>query len=77
MTDQEMVKKLVQLATYYAKGGLSEDNPTLVAEAMEIGKALDQTGGIREMRRIFNMVPPMQGKRTVEMQWDGIGDWRG
>ena len=77
MTDQDMAAKLIQLASYFANGGLSRDNPVLVNEIMEIGRILDRNGGIGEMRRIFKMVPPMQGKRTVEMQWDGIGDWRG
>lgn len=75
--DQEMVKKLIQLAQYFAQGGYSKDNPELVNEVMEIGRKLDNRGGISEMRRIFAMVPPMQGKRTVEMQWSGIGSWRG
>ena len=77
MTDHEMVNKLIELATYYAKGGLSADNPKLVNEVEEIGRTLNRRGGINEMRRIFAMVPPMQGKRTVEMVWDGIGSWRG
>jgi hypothetical protein len=77
MSDQDMVKKLTELANYYARGGLSRDNPQLVNEAMEIGRTLHDRGGITEMRRIFNMIPPMQGKRTVEMQWGGIGDWQG
>lgn len=77
MTDREMVDKLIELARYYADGGLSSENPALVNEVMEIGRVLDRRGGITEMRRIFAKVPAMQGKRTVEMQWDGIGDWRG
>jgi hypothetical protein len=76
-TDQEMVSKLAELARYFANGGLSQDNPGLVNEIMEIGRTLDRRGGIREMRRVFNMVPSMAGKRTVEMQWDGIGEWMG
>ena len=54
-TDQEMVAKLVELAGYYATGGLSENNPGLIGEVMEIGRALDRRGGISEMRRIFSM----------------------
>jgi hypothetical protein len=77
MTDREMVNKLVELARYYAGGGLSRDNLALVSEVMEIGKVLDGRGGITEMRRLFAKVPAMQGKRTVEMQWDGIGNWCG
>ena len=77
MSDQEMVQKLIELANYYAGGGLSASNPVLVQKVEEIGRALDQRGGIDEMRRVFNMVPPMQGKRTVEMVWGGIGRWQG
>jgi hypothetical protein len=77
MTDEQMVNKLIELAKYYSGGGLSAENPRLVRDVHEIGRALDRRGGVSEMRRIFSMVPPMQGKRTVEMEWDGIGDWRG
>ena len=77
MTDQEMVNNLSELARYYANGGLSADNPSLVNLVIEIGKDLSRRGGISEMRRIFDQMPAMTGKRTVEMQWDGIGNWRG
>jgi hypothetical protein len=77
MNDQETVATLVDLANYYANGGLSADNSDLVNNVIEIGRALDRNGGIQEMRRVFNMVPSMRGERTVEMQWDGIGEWRG
>ena len=77
MTDQEMVQKLIELATYFTNGGLSVDNPTLVNEMMAFGRTLNDRGGISEMQRIFNMVPPMPEKRTLGMQWDGIGEWRG
>jgi hypothetical protein len=77
MNDSEMVQKIIELAKYYAGGGLSSDNPKQVNEVIEIGRMLDKKGGISEMRRIFNMVTQRQGKRTAEMQWDGIGDWRG
>ena len=77
MSDQEMVKKFIELARYYANGGLSADNPSLVNLVVEIGEELNRRGGISEMQRIFNEIPPMQGKRTVEMQWGGIGDWQG
>ena len=74
MTDQEMTARLIELARYYASGGLSADDPTLVAQAMEIGRSLDTRGGIGETRRIFNLIPPMQGKRTGEMAWGW--NWR-
>lgn len=77
MTDQEMAKKLTELAQYYASGGLSKDNPMLVDEAMQIGRQLNDRGGTSEMLRIFHMIPAMQGKRTEDMTWNGIGNWRG
>lgn len=76
-TDQEIVNKIIELAKYYAGGGKSAGNVKLVNEVREIGRALDKKGGISEMRRIFRMVPQIQGVRTVVMQWEGIGDWRG
>lgn len=75
--DEEMVRKLVELATYYSAGGLSRDNPELVADVRKIGADLHERGGAAEMRRVFAFVPAMPGKRTVEMEWNGIGDWRG
>jgi len=77
MTDQQMVDKLVALARYYAGGGLSKDNPELQEEVIEIGKALNRRGGVEEMLRVFAMVPEIRGKRTLDMEWDQIGDWRG
>ena len=77
MTDDEMVAKLIDLASYYATGGTSAANPALVSRVMKIGEILNERGGLTEMRRVFDMLPPMQGKRTVEMEWDGIGSWRG
>ena len=38
--DQQMVNTLIELASYYASGGLSRDNPQLVDEAMQIGRHL-------------------------------------
>ena len=77
MTDQEMVNKLTELARYYAGGGLSKDNPMLVEEVIAIGRTLNNRGGISEMRRVFIMAPSIHGMRTVEMTWDGIGEWLG
>lgn len=77
MSDIDMANKLIELAVYYAQGGLTEDNPQLVNVVMEIGKALDDRGGLPEMQRIFDLVPSIRGKRTVEMQWDGVGSWLG
>ncbi len=73
--DQEMLDTLVQLCDAYA------DNDTaaiarLEPEATHIGEVLDQRGGLREMRRIFELVGDRRGIRTLEMHWGHIGDWR-
>lgn len=49
----------------------------LEPEATRIGKELDRRGGIAEMRKVFAQIPDMRGKRTLEMHWGGIGEWRG
>ncbi len=45
--------------------------------ARQIGTSLDARGGLAEMRRVFAEVEAMRGARTLEMHWNGIGDWRG
>ena len=47
------------------------------ADATDIGWLLHHRGGIEEMRRIFAKLGNTPGSRTLEMQWNGIGDWRG
>jgi hypothetical protein len=76
MTDEEIVDVLVQLCDAYAANDRSAIS-RLEPEATRIGQQLDNRGGIAEMRRIYKMVPDIRGKRTLEMHWDGIGDWRG
>lgn len=36
MIEQEMINKIVELAKYYASGGLSTNNPKLVNEIIEM-----------------------------------------
>jgi len=45
--------------------------------ATEIGRELDRQGGITEMRRVYSSLGGIPGTRTLDMHWDGIGDWRG
>lgn len=74
--DREMSDVLVRLCQAYA-----DDDKSLIRRlepvATKIGEQLNQKGGIREMRRVFGLVPAMRGKRTLEMHWQGIGDWLG
>jgi HEAT repeat protein len=76
MSDREMVESLASLCRAYA-----EDAPEVI-DALEplataIGRRLNERGGIREMRRVFAMLHDERGTRTLDMHWDGIGDWRG
>lgn len=73
MTDQDIDCKAGDLPRHVAHAGRPRDNPALVNEIMEIGRTFDRRGGISEMRGVFNMVPPMPGKRMVEPQWMASG----
>jgi hypothetical protein len=75
-SDRDMVGVLDNLCVAYASnhaGAIAHLEP----QATRIGKALDQRGGIEEMRRVFALVRPQPGRRTLEMHWNGIGEWRG
>ena len=76
MSDDEMLAILKQLCAAY----MSNDRGTtqrLEPKATEIGEELHLRGGMREMQRIFGLLGGIPGWRTLEMHWDGIGNWRG
>ena len=58
----------------YAIG--SADRPALEPVATSIGHLLNLRGGLQEMRRVWHLLGNMPGA-TLDMHWDGIGDWRG
>jgi len=75
MTDQDMINLLANLCQAY-----SNNNPSykeLEPQARKIGKLLNRRGGLKEMRRIFDQLNSMPGSRTLEMHWNGIGEWLG
>jgi hypothetical protein len=76
MSDAEMIPVLNSLCDAYASDSKVEIE-RLEYEATAVGEVLDARGGIAEMRRVFAMIPSRPGKRTLEMHWGGIGDWRG
>ncbi len=76
LDDSEMVNLLVRLCNAYAASD-SDTIRALEPEATRVGQILHERGGIREMRRVFRQVPSINGKATLEMHWDGVGDWRG
>ena len=75
-TEAELITILTRLTDAYAFGRRDTIND-LEPTAHTIGVLLDRRGGIKEMRRIFYLLPDNGGKRTLEMHWGGIGDWRG
>jgi HEAT repeat protein len=76
MSDGEMVESLASLCRAYTEDA-REVIDALEPLATAIGRRLNGRGGIREMRRIFAMLHDERGTRTLDMHWDGIGDWRG
>lgn len=74
--DSEIIRTLERLCRAYAS---NDRAPIALLEpkATAIGESLHTRGGISEMRSVFYLIPPQQGRRTLEMHWGGIGDWRG
>lgn len=76
-SDNRMILVLKDICKAYA-----ENNEywykNLEPKARKIGEKLFETGGLREMRRIFSVVEGTRGSRSLEMHWNGIGNgtWR-
>jgi HEAT repeat protein len=75
-SDSDMVAVLDALCRAYVRNDPTEI-ALLESKATRVGEALNRRGGIQEMRRVFALVRPQTGKRTLEMHWHGIGEWRG
>ena len=76
MTDKEMLDILRKLCFAW----MMNDKPQIYALeplAKNIGEELNRRGGTREMLRVFDQLGPIPGRRTLEMHWNGIGNWRG
>ncbi|MBM3713822.1 MAG: hypothetical protein FJW56_10410 [Actinobacteria bacterium] len=74
--DFKILATLRNLCTAYTMNDKSKISG-LEPKAKVIGRELNSVGGIEEMRRIFNKLGGIPGQRTLEMLWDGIGEWRG
>jgi hypothetical protein len=76
MSEQEMLDTLRRLCDAYTR-----NDRTAIASlepiATQIGEELNRQGGIEEMRRVWYRLGNIPGARTLDMHWDGIGDWRG
>lgn len=76
LSDAAVVSVLRRLCAAYIandRRAVAELEPT----ARAIGHALNLRGGLDEMRRVFTRLGKIPGSRTLEMHWNGIGDWRG
>ena len=74
-SDDELVFFLGCLCSAYA-----DADPVykeMEAEAVEMGRFLNDRGGIEEMRRVFSLLGAWPGRQLIMVLWDGIGDWRG
>ena len=74
--EARVINTLRQLCDAYMR------NDKLAVEKLEpiatqIGKDLNDRGGLDEMRRVFHQLNGMPGSRTLEMHWNGIGQWMG
>jgi len=74
--EESDVRVLTELCAAYTANN-QQAIKSLESKATRIGRKLHRRGGLEEMRRIFRMLPDVQGKRTLEMHWHGIGDWFG
>jgi len=76
MSDSDMVNTLCRLCDAY----MTSDRQVITSLeplATSIGHALNRRGGVVEMLRIFHLLDGRWGSRTIDMLWDGIGNWRG
>ena len=66
------LKKLAALDDGELLGMLKRNQP---GDVKNIGELLNRRGGMKEMRRIYTEYDG--NKRLLEMNWNGIGEWRG
>ena len=78
MSDEAMLNVLRRLCNAYMNYDYERDTiANLEPLATEIGWELHRRGGKGEMYRMFQRLGNMPGSRTLDMHWNGIGDWRG
>jgi hypothetical protein len=77
--DAQLLAVLRDLCSVYVSASSADDPEVKRLEpiATAIGERLNDSGGIKEMRRMFNAVGDVRGSRTLDMHWSGIGEWRG
>lgn len=71
---EELIRRLRTICDRWAA---NETSAMLDAEARGIGAELNRRGGMAEMRAAHRALGPIRGARTLDMTWNGIGDWMG
>ncbi len=74
-TAEDLVARLRRIAARWASNEDSYAELDLPARA--IGEEFFRRGGMAAMRGAHAALGAVRGARTLDMVWDGIGDWRG
>lgn len=76
MSDDEKLDTLRQFCHAYGTKDFSNFDPvTMDGVVRSIGDILNARGGIEEMRRFVDQLGSVAGIRSLELNWDGIGEW--
>ena len=79
---EEMIRGLYLgarlLSPIYAPAAYLPHQPAIQDWLVRQGRALDETGGLKAMRRAYYLLKPLVGGQVVHLShaWDGVGSWR-
>ena len=77
MTDEDKLAALLQFCNAYGTEDFTNfDVATMDRVVYSIGQVLNDRGGIVEMRSLFDQLGDVSGIRSLDLHWDGIGEWR-
>jgi hypothetical protein len=74
MDEAAMIRELRTICQRFAA---NEGGQELVDMATAIGTELNKRGGMAAMRSVHRALGPIPGARTLDMVWNGIGQWMG
>ena len=76
MSDDEKLTALRQFCHAYGTEDFTNfDVVTMDKVVHSIGQILNERGGVEEMRRLFDQLGSVAGIRSLDLRWDGIGEW--
>jgi len=76
LSDDQMMDILKRLCRAYSVNDESEIK-NIEPIAIAIGRKLNQRGGLKAMRELYDKIGNIKGTRSLDMHWNGIGDWQG